>query len=449
MALCLVVEDESRLSTVLAGTLRAEGYEVATAATGGEAIPLCTDRHPELVLLDLGLPDIDGIDLIPRFLAVSPLSRIIVLTARTSVASAVTAMRAGARHYLLKPWDREELLLAVEREARIVDFAESHQRAESGEVFWGSHPAMHRLRDQLERISRSPFTPVLIQGETGNGKEVFARELHRLTGAAGPFVALNCAAVPAELLESELFGHERGAFTGAESRRRGMVELARDGTLLLDEVGEMAASLQPKLLRFLQDHRFRRVGGEQELVCPSRVVAATHRNLESMVEQGTFRSDLFFRLNVVRLEIPPLRARREDLLPLTYFLLERVARAVGRRPKQLDRGAELAILDYPWPGNVRELLNRLERAMVLGEEERIIAAELELAPAPQRARAERGGDDRERLVRTLEQQGWNIARAARRLGVERHWLRYRMRKLGIARPDGKAEETSAGPEETR
>ncbi len=436
MAFCLIVEDEPRFSMVLAGTISSEGYEVATAGTGAAAEGICQQRHPEVVLLDLGLPDADGLDLIPKLLATSPLSRIVVITGRDSVASAVAALRAGARHYLVKPWDRGELLLVIEREVRAVNFAESRRLVESGEVYWGAHPSMMRLRDQIERIARSAHTPVLIEGETGTGKEVLARELHRLATAAGPFVALNCTAVPGELLESELFGHERGAFTGAASRRRGMVEMARDGTLLLDEVGEMAPALQPKLLRFLQDHHFRRVGGEQELVSDTRVIAATHRDLESMVQQGRFRSDLFFRLAVVRLRIPPLRERREDLLPLAYFLLQRLERALGRRPKQLEPAAERAILEHPWPGNIRELFNRLERAMVLGKEDRIGATDLDLTRSEEGAAPEGSGErDREQLIRVLEQQGWNVTRAATQLGMPRHWLRYRMGKLGIQRPE--------------
>ncbi len=437
MPCCLVVEDEPRMSAILVGTLRAEGYEVEAAGTGADAESICAVRRPELVMLDLGLPDTDGLDLLPKLLASSPLSRVIVLTGRDSVQSAVAALRAGARHYLLKPWDNDELLQAVEREARAVDFAESEERAEAGrEMYWGTHPAMLRLRDQLSRIARAPRTAVLLEGETGNGKEIVTRELHRLTCAQGPFVALNCAAVPGELLESELFGHERGAFTGAESRRRGMVELARDGTLLLDEIGEMSLGLQPKLLRFLQDHRFRRVGGEQELTSPSRVVAATHRDLQRMVDESRFRSDLFFRLAVVRLHIPPLRERREDILPLTYFLMERMARSLGRKPKALEPSAEKAILDHSWPGNVRELMNRIERAMVLGGDERIGTRDLDLAPPQAGVPALRAaGDDTERLVRVLKESGWNVTRAARKLGVERHWVRYRMKKLGLSRQE--------------
>ncbi|HPS77095.1 MAG TPA: sigma 54-interacting transcriptional regulator, partial [Thermoanaerobaculaceae bacterium] len=244
--------------------LRAEGHEAIVTGTLADAEVRCRDLRPDIVLLDLGLPDGDGLDLIPVLLVLCPLVRIIVLTGRDSVPAAVAALHAGARHYLVKPWDQEELLFVVAREARTVALIETTQREQGDQVFWGRHLTMTGLRAHLQKLAASPMTPLLIEGETGSGKEVVARELHRLAGAPGPFVALNCGAIPAELLESELFGHERGAFTGAESRRRGLVELAREGTLFLDEVGEMAPILQSKLLRFLEGHRFRRVGGEEE-----------------------------------------------------------------------------------------------------------------------------------------------------------------------------------------
>ncbi|MEN8165294.1 MAG: sigma 54-interacting transcriptional regulator [Acidobacteriota bacterium] len=282
MALCLIIEDDAPQRSVLSATLEAEGYQVVEAENGAIARELCSKRVPELILLDLGLPDTDGLKLIPDLRVSSPLSRIVVLTGRNSVADAVTALRTGARHYLLKPWDLEELLLVVEREIRAVDFAEAQQRCDDSNIAWGSHPGMTRLRTQLGKLSLSPMTPVLIEGETGSGKEVMARELHRMSASDGPFVAMNCASIPSGLMESELFGHERGAFTSADRRRRGLAELARNGTLFLDEIGEMAPALQAKLLRFLQDFRFRRVGGEEELESRCRIIAATHRNLEEM-----------------------------------------------------------------------------------------------------------------------------------------------------------------------
>lgn len=433
MALCLVVEDDERQRTILEHTLRAGGFETMGAEDGHSALAVCALHRPEVVLLDLGLPDIDGLELMPLLQSRFPLTRIVVLTGLDSVATAVAAMRAGARHYLTKPWRREELLVVIEREVHAVDLAESQERRSRGDgtVYWGTHPDMLTLRGQIAKLAAAPHTSVLIEGETGTGKEVIAHELHRQTESRGAFVALNCAAVPSELLESELFGHERGAFTGADARRRGVAELAREGTLLLDEVADMPLGLQAKLLRFLQESRFRRVGGEEEIESPCRVVAATHRDLQSLIGIGGFRSDLYFRLAVVRLRLPALRHRRADILPFCRHLLERVARHLGRLPRPLSPIAEQAILAHTWPGNVRELANRIERALVLGDDAMLQPTDLDLGGEL----ALGFGDDilpePVRLRQALEHNRWNLARTARELGVERHWLRYRVQKYRL------------------
>jgi len=445
VALCLIIEDDPDQCSLLATLLRSEGYDIVTAGDAETGRRLCLDHMPEVIIMDLGLPDSNGLALIPELRATSPLSRIIVLTGRNTVPDAVAAMRAGARRYLVKPWDNDELLLVVEREVRTVELAEVRRRDDDGSVFWGGNSAMMRLRDQLEKLAPSAYTPVLIQGETGSGKEVVARELHRLSKTGGSFVAMNCAAIPGELMESELFGHEKGAFTGAAARRKGLAELAREGTLFLDEVGEMAHQLQAKLLRFLHDHQFRRVGGESEISSMCRILAATHRNLEVMEHDGSFRSDLYFRLAVVRVTIPPLRERREDVLPLTYWLLDRVAGKIGRRRRQLSPEAERAILKHSWPGNVRELRNRLERALVLAEEEHIQPEDLDLVAAGSpNGRASRSVSDEGAFVRRLlEEARWSVSGAARRGGVPRHWIRYRMTKYGIRRPVEKESKSSS------
>ncbi len=433
MALCLLVEDQPLQRKTLCKTLSDAGYQAIAGSCGREGLRLCAEHRPEAVLLDLGLPDVDGLELIPELLDASPLTRIVVLTGRDSVREAVTALRAGARHYLVKPWDREELLLILGREVAAVTREEVRRRDDEDQVFWGVNRAMCSVRDALGRLAEAPMTPVLIRGETGAGKEVVARELHRLTDPPGAYVTLNCAAIPAALLESELFGHEKGAFTGADSRRRGLVELADRGTLLLDEIGEMAGHLQAKLLRFLQGGSFRRLGSETELTSRCRVVASTHADLETMLGDGRFRSDLYYRLAVVAVELPPLRNREEDLLPLAYFIMGRIAQRLGRRPKPLSRRAEVAIGAHPWPGNVRELANRIERALVLGGHSRIEPADLGFDPD----KIGTGGNaecvlrDAARLRSVLEHEGWNISRAARRLGVARHRVKYRVHKHGL------------------
>ncbi len=440
MALCLVVEDEPYSRGALEALLRERGYEVILAEDGQTALTACGSHRPEVIVLDLGLPDIDGLDLLPRLLDVSPLSRIVVQTGRESVQAAVAALRAGARHYLVKPWDRDELLLVLERETAAVSFEQLRDREEPNRMFWGSNRSMAELRNVISRLSRSPLTPVLIEGKTGSGKEMVARELHHSTSSSGPFVTLNCAAVPSELLESELFGHEKGAFTGAEFRRRGLAELAHGGTLLLDEIADMPLPLQAKILRFLEDRTIRRVGGETEIKVSCRIVAATLHDLDACVADGRFREDLFYRVTVVRLRIPPLNDRKEDLLPLAYRLLQAIAKGNGQAPRALSPAAEHALLHHDWPGNVRELRNRLERALVLGQGPRIEVADLDLFPRQVSSETAPGAglpeqvDDPESIRRALSETRWNVAKTARRLGVERHWLRYRMEKYGLMKP---------------
>lgn len=433
MALCLVVEDQPLQRKTLEAALRDAGYQVISSDCGTDGLDQCTQHKPEIVLLDLGLPDVDGLDLIPSLLDTSPLARIVVLTGRDSVSEAVAALRAGARHYLVKPWDREELILVLGREVAAVTQEELRRRSDSAHVFWGAHPGIREVRNAIERLADSPMTPVLLRGETGTGKEVVAGELHRLSQPPGALVTLNCAAIPGELMESELFGHERGAFTGADARRRGLVELADKGTLLLDEIGEMSSHLQAKLLRFLQGGSYRRLGSEVELWSSCRVIASTHADLEAMQLDGRFRADLYYRLAVVSLHLPPLRERQEDLLPFTHFLLERIARQLGRPAKPLSERAETAIRGHEWPGNIRELANRLERALVLANSESIEAADLDLwgIGGDKRTLDEQVLRDPVRLRGLLDEEGWNISRVARRLGVARHRVKYRVHNFGL------------------
>lgn len=438
MPVCLLIEDEVMNRELLERLLSRRGYEIIAAADGKAALEACAGRRPEVVLLDLGLPDVEGLELIPELLKISPLSRIIVQTGLESVESAVAALRAGARHYLVKPFDYDQLLEVVRREANAVSFERLQESDLEGPMFWGSNHVMARLRNTIRKIAKSPFTPTLIEGETGSGKGVIAKELHARTCPSSPFVTLNCAAVPADLLESELFGHEKGAFTGAESRRRGLAELAQRGTLFLDEIADLPLPLQSKLLRFVEDRTLRRVGGEVEISVKCRIVAATLKNLEECVHEGRFREDLFYRLAVVRLMVPPLRERREDLLPLAHRLLEQIAKVAARPLKPLSPAAEDAVMTYEWPGNVRELRNRLERAVVLSEGAQIEAVDLDLVTAPVPAPVQETPeleDEPEMVRRALAAARWNVAKASRQLGVERHWLRYRIEKYGFRRPE--------------
>ncbi len=378
MGSCLVVEDDPGQQLLLCATLKTAGHLATAVGSGGRAVGAVREASPDVILLDLGLPDIDGVELIPQLLAADPLGRIIVISGENSAATAVGALRAGARRYLVKPWDREELLLAVERE--VIDAHEDRVRArrDAEAVYWGVASRIEAVRRKLTSIARSPLTPVLITGERGAGKTVVARELHRLTGSSGPFVSVDCAAMPDERLEGELFGDERGNNSGTRERLRGAAELADEGTLYLDEIGGMGRSLQAKLLQFLQDHRFSRLGGEDVISSRCRVVAAASRGLETMMDAASSHGALHHRLAEVTLEVPPLRERPEDIVPLARHIGRVLAAEIGLPPRQLSPAAERALIRHAWPGNVRELRNRLERALILGTGETIRPADLDL-----------------------------------------------------------------------
>jgi len=440
MALVLCIEDRWDQLTILMKTLELAGFQILGTGEGIEALELFRTHLPEVVLLDLGLPDAPGMDLIDRFLNIAPSTRIIVLSGRDEVRTAVEALHRGARNYFVKPWDRDELLLAVRREVQESLHAENLAR-QTSDRFWGTNREIRAILRKIDRLAASPYTPVLIEGETGTGKEMLAREIYERCRPDGDFVAVNCAAIPRDLLENELFGHEKGAFTGAETRKRGVVELAGNGLLFLDEIATLPLELQAKLLRFLQDGSFRRVGSETESRVRCRVVAATHEDLEESRKSGVFRNDLFFRLAVVRFKVPALRERREDILPLTEFLIRQIGHNLGILPRRISQRSRDAILDHDWPGNIRELANRIERAMVLGDKDVIQPADLDLHHPLEAAPIRDPGNltilfNPARLRKLLENEGWNISAAARRINVDRHRLVYRMKVFGIRRPRG-------------
>ncbi|MGV3619750.1 MAG: sigma-54-dependent transcriptional regulator [Archangium sp.] len=373
MLTTLLVDDDRAFLAIAAAALQREGAQVTLAHSLHEARARMTSHEFELVVLDRRLPDGDGLEFLPELRKALPNAVVVMVTAHGDIASAVEAVRLGATDYLAKPIELSDLLFKARRASEDLRVRDRLQHAE-GELSGRRSliepvaPAMKSLVGTLERIaSTSPRSPVLLLGETGSGKEALAWHLHvRSFGTAAPFIQLNCAALPESMAESELFGHERGAFTDAKNTRRGVVELAHKGTLFLDEVGELSAPLQAKLLTFLDGGRFRRLGGATELNSSARVVAATNRDLEAQVKAGRFREDLWFRLSVFRLDVPPLRARREDVPSLADGLLLRVAKEQGRRtvPK-LSPDALERLGRYHFPGNVRELRNILERALAL------------------------------------------------------------------------------------
>jgi DNA-binding NtrC family response regulator len=388
----LVVEDKESLRAMLRQTLEGRGYAVEEAADAYEARRLLQTRRFLVVLTDLRLPAGSGFDVLHAATEADAQMPVIVMTAFGTVEEAVRAMKEGAADFLTKPVDTEHLLLlldrAIDRRRLLTEYVllqEDYQRRFALPRVMGEDPAFKETMLSLQRAAASEAT-VLLLGESGTGKELLCRALHQLSARAkGPFVAINCAAIPEALLENELFGHEKGAFTGASSRKVGKAEMAHHGTLFLDEIGDLPLSLQGKILRLVQERQFERVGGVQTITVDVRVVAATNRDLRQAVAAKEFREDLFFRLSVFPIDIPPLRRRRGDVLPLAEAFLERYAREMGRRGLRFSDAARKALLEHSWPGNVRELQNCMERAVILCDGAEIGPAHLRLDNAGERA----------------------------------------------------------------
>ncbi len=457
----LVVDDEKNIRRTLAMVLEGEGYAVEDAQSAEEAITRVAEGGLDAVMLDVKLPGISGIDALSR-LGGGREVPVIMISGHATIEDAVRATKLGAFDFLEKPLDRERVLVSVRNALERGSLAREVRalRAEVGAEMIGDSPPMRALKAQIAKVAPTKGR-VLVTGESGTGKELIARALHRgSTVAKGDFVKVNCAAIPPELIESELFGHERGAFTGALQKKRGLFEMADGGTLFLDEVGDMSPTAQAKVLRVLQTGELTRVGGEKSIKSDARVIAATNKELERAVAEGTFREDLYFRLNVIRLQAPPLRERREDVPAMVEAFVEACCRENGFRPKPVEPEALALLTAYRWPGNVRELKNLIERAVILSEETitvadlpdelRSPAAERPAVAAPstegaparplelaaggeQTLREFRDEMEREFIRRKLEQFGWNISRTAEALGIERTNLHKKLRAFGIAR----------------
>jgi DNA-binding NtrC family response regulator len=369
----LVVEDKESLRTMLRKTLEVRGYQVDEAADAYEARRKIQAASHRVILTDLRLPAGSGFEVLAAAREADPESPVIVMTAFGTVEEAVRAMKEGAADFLTKPVDTDHLLLLLDRaierrrtQAELLLLREDYQKRFGLPRVMGEDPALKETMLAIQRAATSDATTVLLLGESGTGKELMSRALHQLSPRAkGPFVAINCAAIPENLLENELFGHEKGAFTGATARKPGKAELAHKGTLFLDEIGDLPLALQGKILRLVQERQFERVGGVQTLSVDVRVVAATNHDLRAAVERKEFREDLYFRLSVFPVEIPPLRRRRGDILLLAEAFLQRYAREMGRKGLRLSDASRRALLDHSWPGNVRELQNCLERSVLL------------------------------------------------------------------------------------
>lgn len=429
-----VIEDDPIMGESLNQCLELKGYDVVWWRTGREAVIGLEKELPDLVICDIRLPDISGEDVFRRIARSGVAPPFLFMTAFGQIDQAVALMRAGAGDYLTKPFRIEDLLL---RARALVG-----RKWTGHESLLGVSPAMHKIEGLLRRIGRRR-SPVVFTGETGVGKEVCARLLHAQSASPDqPFVAVNCAAIPDNLLESELFGHERGAFTGATVRHLGYAERARRGTLFLDEVAELPATLQPKLLRLVEDSTFHRVGGEVAIPLNARIVCATNRNLSAEVGSGRFREDLLYRINIVTIEVPPLRERTEDIQWFLERFFADVAREVDTTFRGISSLAEEAALAHSWPGNIRELRNRVERAVTLGVGQWIMPADLfpEARRPPCRNGKEiplslalaRDAAERRVIDRALRQTAGQIAEAAKLLGVSRTTLWERMRRFGFA-----------------
>jgi DNA-binding NtrC family response regulator len=456
----LLVEDKAELRTVLRKALSRAGYTVEEAADGATACAAVRARRYLLVLTDLKLPGLSGIDVLRAVKDADPEIPVILMTAYGSVEEAVTAMKEGAFDFLQKPVDLDHLKLLVERAARQQELLRENLilREEYAARYGfprivGEHPLMKQASQQVQRVAASDAT-ALLTGESGTGKELFARAIHHLSRRRDkPFVALNCAAIPEGLVENELFGHEKGAYTGAGSRKAGKLELAHGGTFFLDEIGELPLAVQSKLLRVLEERRFERVGGTQTIEVDVRIVTATNKNLRAAVAARSFREDLYFRIAALPIEIPPLRERGEDVLLLAEHFLERHRREFAKPGLRLAADARSRLLAYSWPGNVRELHNALERAALLADGDEITAAALQLsAPRPEAGALPAGvvpedfswdgpleevsrraleHVERFKIESTLRECRWNKTRAAEQLGISPKTLLARMRALGL------------------
>ncbi|MBN2339706.1 MAG: sigma-54-dependent Fis family transcriptional regulator [Acidobacteria bacterium] len=436
----LVVDDEPGQRQFVGGALARE-YDVVTAADGREASELLSARSFSLVITDERMPDMGGIELIRWMREHDPETPVIVLTAYGSVETAVEAIKLGAEEYLTKPLKSpEELRVMVGKVIGRSDLRNRsllHQQetdAAFPEDIIAESDGMKRVFRLAEQVAGQPTT-VLLTGESGTGKEVVARFIHRRSPRrAHAFVAVNCAAIPETLLESELFGHEKGAFTGATQTRRGRFELASGGTLFLDEVAEMGVDLQPKLLRVLQEQQFERVGGDRSIAVDVRVIAATNRSLGEAIARKTFREDLYYRLNVFPIPIPPLCERREDILPLADFFARSLAARMGRRAPGFTPGARELLSGYDWPGNARELSNAVERALILAPTGAIDAADLPMKPAA--AGQGRTGllaqAEKETILAALGRHGGDRRATAAELGISLRTLQYRLKEYGVA-----------------
>ena len=436
----MVVDDEQHVRSSIASWFREEGYEVTMAAGGKEALQSIAVEPPDILLIDIKMPAMDGLELQRKVRDLLPDATTVVMTAYAAVDTAVQALKDGAYDYVVKPFDPEELSRlirkAAERYALLRENRALRQRlgATEPEIIGGAEGAMQVVLEQADRVAPTD-TNVLISGESGTGKELLARRIHaRSERYLGPLVVVNCGALAESVLESELFGHEKGAFTGAVARRRGKLEQAHEGTLFLDEVADIPHKMQMDLLRVIEDRSVVRVGGNDSIATDFRLIAASNRDLEAEVAAGRFREDLFFRIHVFHIHLPPLRERQGDIRPLSQAFLCRFADQMRRPIEEISTEAMQALIAHPWPGNVRELQNAVERAVVVCRGKRLLPEHFPFATGPRNEDLSLAHMEDVHIRRVLSTFGFNVSRAAAELGIDRVTLYNKMKKYGIRRP---------------
>jgi two-component system nitrogen regulation response regulator NtrX len=446
----LIVDDEPAIQSALRGVLEDEGYRVTAVGSGAEAIGVVADETPDVVFLDIWMPGLDGLATLAQLKRVRPETAVVMISGHATIETAVKATQLGAYDFIEKPLSLDKTLVTVTRALEHVRLETENQslreRLDERSQLIGETAIMKALREQIATAAPTNGR-VLIHGENGSGKELVARAVHALSARCErAFVEVNCAAIPEELIESELFGHEKGAFTGAYARRRGRFELADGGTIFLDEIGDMSLKTQAKVLRALEEQSFERVGGKDTIKVDVRVIAASNRNLESLIRDGRFREDLFYRLSVIPIEVPPLRTRTDDIPLLIDHFIRLFSAENGKRIKTLSGEALAYFLAYDWPGNVRELRNMVERLVIMAPRDVIEAEDL---PAPLRPkerwgeagetsqrtlREARDGFERAYILAELRATDWNMTRTAERLGIERSHLYRKIKAYGITAP---------------
>jgi two-component system nitrogen regulation response regulator NtrX len=469
----LVVDDEGSIRQSLKGALNDEGFRVTLAGSVTEALEQVRQSRPDVVLLDIWMPGVDGLEGLKQIRTEVPDQIVIMMSGHGNIETAVRATKLGAFDFIEKPLSLERLLVLLQNATGMAELARENQalrlQVQKSQSFIAESPTMRAIQEKIRRVAPTTGS-VLLTGENGTGKEVVAQQIHALSVRFNkPFVEVNCAAIPEELIESELFGHERGAFTGATQLRRGKFDLAHKGTLFLDEIGDMSLKTQAKILRILQEQKFERVGGSQTISVDVRIVAATNKDLKFEIQKGLFREDLFYRLNVIPFHLPPLRERKQDIAPLVSHFMKELSSLHGRKARAVHPQAFEVFTSYPWPGNVRELRNLIERMVILTPEseegyditpavvldhlndERLsgvfsAGSEPEYAPLPpasvreastegvntaRNLRDARSDFEREYILRTLKEHQWNISRSAQVLGIERSHLHRKMKAFGI------------------